>query len=81
MTKTGVFATDKEFALLREKANRARTTPVIALSLADGLAGRDFASLAHMDVKQTCHALAMKHGLPEIPGFYGIDQNKEFVRV
>ena len=79
MTNTGVFATKEELALVKEKAERACTTPVMALSLADGLAGRDFASLAHMNAMQTCHALALKHGLPEIEGFYGMDNDGEFV--
>jgi hypothetical protein len=46
MTKTGIFATEKEAEHLR------------------GI----------------CHFLAREHGLPEIPGYYGIDlESREFL--
>ena len=80
MTKTGIFATEDEFKRLMEIANNAARTPCIAMSVADGLAGRDWASTTWNDVQQACHELAKSHGLPEIPGYYGIDKDKEFVR-
>jgi hypothetical protein len=82
MTNTGVFATPEELAFLKEKANNAAHTPVIALTTADALAGNDLASLAHRSAQEACHVLALAHGLPEIPGFYGITlDDGEFVRV
>ena len=46
MIHTGVKATEEELKRLTENANRAARTPVIAMSIADGLAGRDWASMA-----------------------------------
>lgn len=51
------------------------------MTVADGLAGRDWATQAWHSAQEACHALALQHGLPEIPGFYGIDLDHEFVRV
>jgi len=79
MKATGVFATAEEIAFLKEKAHVARTTPAFGLSSEQVLSGRDFASLAHLDASRACHALALKHGLPEISGYYGIDLSGEFV--
>ena len=81
MTKTGVFATKEELEFLMRKAQTAATMPVMALSVADGLAGRDFSSLAHRSALEACHAIALQHGLPEIVGFYGVTQEGEFVRM
>jgi hypothetical protein len=57
MLKTGVFATKEEIALLEK--------PIPYLLGSDGVAPRS--SL------EKCHSMALKHGLPEIPGYYGID--------
>ena len=81
MSKTGIFATEEEFQYLMKRVQIAENTPVIALSLGEGLAGRDFAALAHRSVQEVCHALALQHGLPEICGFYGVNQDREFIRV
>jgi hypothetical protein len=29
---------------------------------------------------ETVHGFALAHGLPEIPGFYGMDEKGEFIR-
>lgn len=79
MKNTGVFATEEEFAELKKLRNKAARTPVIALSSAQALSGRDSASVAWQRVKERCHALALEHGLPEVQGFYGIDGTKEFL--
>lgn len=73
MRRTGVFATREEVARLKEQAGQAAETPAIALSVADGLAGRDFASLARERLMHWCHEAALAHGLPEVPGWYGCD--------
>jgi len=79
MVHTGVFATDDEQAELLELLNKARNTPVIALTSADALGGRDFASVAWKRVRERCHEVALAHGLPEVPGCYGMDNNGEFL--
>lgn len=35
---------------------------------------------ATVDAQKMCHSLALSYGLPEIQGYYGIDENGEFVR-
>jgi len=81
MIKTNVKASPEEVVELKGLLQTAQTTPVIALSTADAMSGRDFSSLAWNRVKERCHAVALAHGLPEIPGFYGCDlKTGEFVR-
>lgn len=77
--KTGIKATEAEFADLRKLAEEAARMPVIALSSADVQAGTDMSSMAWRLAQERCHKLALGHGLPEIGGFYGIDQDGEFV--
>jgi len=79
MQKTGVFATDEEFETLKGIASRGwrEGDRMIVFSCREGIQ-RDEAT---WDAKKACHQVALNHGLPEIPGYYGIDMNKEFVRV
>jgi hypothetical protein len=79
MKHTGVNVTAEELAELRSLANTAGNTPVMAVSVGAGLAGRDLASWAKERCKKRCHELALAHGLPEIPGYYGVTGNGEFV--
>ncbi len=82
MNGTGKFCTDEEREFLTDKLDGARNTPVMALTSEMALTGRDFASMAHMGVERACHAIALKHDLPEIEGFYGCDlETGEFVTV
>ena len=53
---------EKDWKHLMEESVRARNTPVMAFSVADGLAGRDFASLAFNDVYDAWKALGVKYG-------------------
>lgn len=80
MNLTGVFATKEELKEISEAAKVANNTPCIALSVADGIKHGGFAGRAHLSAKETCHKIALAHGLPEIPGFYGIRNDGEFVR-
>lgn len=78
--RLNVFATDEEKKELVELMKTAQTTPAIALSSAQALAGEDFASQAWKRVFERCHAMALSHGLSEIPGYYGCDTSTgEFV--
>ena len=79
MEHTGVFATAEELEELRKLAMTASTTPVMAMSLGDGLAGRDFASMAWKRAKEACQKVALAHGLPT-EGHYGVTSDGEFVR-
>ena len=82
MTHTGVFATKEEQDRAFDLAANARTTPVMALSIAQGLAGEDFASRAWRNANAFVHKCALDHhGLPEIQGFYGMTEEGEFVSI
>ena len=80
MENTGVFATKEEIKKAFKLATEASHTPVIAFSgehaMRGGLSGK-----AWRDAKEYCHAMALKHGLPEIKGFYGMRKDGEFVTV
>lgn len=81
MIRTNVFCTEEEAKEIQKAHKEARTTPVIALSVAHGLSTGGFAGEAWTDLRKLIHGCALKHGLPEIKGYYGIDlSNKEFVR-
>lgn len=58
MKRTGIKATEDEVASLRAAAS----APVMMVG---GTTPRDPAAMAH--------EIALQHGLPEIPGFYGLD--------
>ncbi len=77
--RTGVKATQEELAALKAAAARGWRPgePVIAFSVAQGIE-RDEATL---DAQRLCHRYALKHGLPDIAGYYGIRKDGEFVRV
>ena len=65
MTRTGIFASEKEI----EEIRHARDMPCIRIG-------------GHLPetVNEVCHRLALKHGLPDIRGYYGCDlSNGEFV--
>ncbi len=76
---TGVKATPEELAELKRLA-RMGWRPgdrVMVFSILEGI-NRDQATV---DARKVCHRLALKHGLPEIPGYYGIKKDGEFVRI
>jgi len=80
MTYTKVFATEEEIEELTALLKKAQSTPSMALSTADALGGRDFASMAWIRLRKQLHACALKHGLPEIEGYYGMTMDGEFVK-
>lgn len=66
MTNTNTFATPEEI----EELKRALATPIIALQCG-----------IRESPQQTCHRLALAHGLPKIAGCYGVDlRTGEFVQ-
>lgn len=75
--RTGVMATEAERGELIKMVNEASRTPVITLRMGDP----DLASRAWERVKVRCHKIALAHGLPEIPGYYGLGEDGEFVYV
>ena len=77
---TGVFATSKETEEIQKLHEEARRTPVIATSVAEGMAGRDAASYAHKRCRDKLQELAKVHGLPDFEGYYGFTPEGEFVK-
>jgi hypothetical protein len=65
MRRLKVFATQEEIKMLKDLLN----APYIA-----------FGGVEPPDVQKRTHEIALKHGLPEIPGYYGCDLSTgEFV--
>jgi len=79
MTKTGVFLAPAETAEMQAPAESAATTPAFGLSSAQVLSGNDFASMAHKRMFARLTELAKAHGLPDIPGEYGLTHDGELV--
>lgn len=79
MKNTGVFATKEEVEQVRKAATRASQTPVIAFSSKHALEEGGLSGQAWKSAKEACHAFALKHGLPEITGYYGMTNDGEFV--
>jgi hypothetical protein len=51
----------------------------MALTSEDALNGRDFASLAWGRVHKAIYAAAIKNGLKEIKGYYGLSEEGQFL--
>lgn len=65
-TRTGVFATKTEAKHIRDAASM----PYIVVG-----------GVVPENPQVVVHRVALEHGLPEIPGYYGIDlRNREFIR-
>ncbi|KKK60780.1 hypothetical protein LCGC14_3020980, partial [marine sediment metagenome] len=58
---------------------RASSTPMIAFSSKHALEEGGLSGQAWKSAKELCHEMALKHGLPEVPGYYGIKNDGEFV--
>ena len=79
MKKTGVKVTKEDFEKLQRLARRGWLPgeTMIVFSVGEGIR-KDQGTV---DAQKACHQLALDYGLPEIPGYYGIDMNGEFVTV
>jgi hypothetical protein len=73
---TGVYATKGELAAIIKAA--AKIPPVIAIGIAGPHSLDPFAE-PRRRLWEKVHRAALRHGLPEIPGFYGIIPGGEFV--
>jgi hypothetical protein len=67
MKRTGVFLTGDELARARRGADAAGNAPVIRVG------DVDLSETAWRCLKWTVYHMALKHGLPSIEGFYGLD--------
>ncbi len=79
MKSTGVYATAEEIEQVKSAAQRAATTPVIAFSSKHALEKGGLSGEAWTSAKELCHKFALRHDLPEIPGFYGMTRDGEFM--
>ena len=80
MERHNVFATKEETKEIKRLHHIAQNTPVIAMSMAHGIAKGGFAGEAWTELEEYIHKCALKHGLPKIKGFYGFDgANNEFL--
>ena len=70
---------EADWAKLMDLSREARNTPVIALSVADGLAGRDFASLARQRVLAYWKVLGAKYGFDPSRGVQPVDEARRIV--
>jgi hypothetical protein len=76
---TGIFAKKEDFEKLQYLVSRGWKPGdvVIVFSVGEGIK-KDQATL---DARKVCHQLALDYGLPEIRGYYGMGENREFVRL
>ena len=65
MKNMNVFATEDELEDIKERAGKARETPIIGLGPFNSFDPWQF-------VREKIHEYALAHGLPDTPGFYGI---------
>ena len=80
MKHTGVFATEEEIQALSVLYQRASQSPVTVLSSADGRKYNMQSGEAWDYLMRKIHKYARAHGLPEIPGGYGMDsETREFL--
>jgi hypothetical protein len=70
MRRTGVFLPQEEVDAVIKAYEEASATPVINFGGPDS---PDLASLAWERQKKLLHGFALAAGLPEIPGYYGLD--------
>lgn len=80
MNRTGVFATQEQADAIAKYHTAAVNTPMIAMSIAQGLSGNDLASQAWDNLHDEIDKCAKQNGLPDTVGHYGFDKsNSEFV--
>ena len=79
MEKTGIKAKEEDFEKLARLARQGwrEGEIMIVFSVGEGIR-KDAATV---DAQKECHKLALAYGLPEITGYYGIDFDREFVRI
>jgi len=77
MGKTGIKANKEDLDKLVNFARRGwlPNQPMIVFSVGEGIA-KDQGTV---DAQKMCHKMALAYGLPEIPGYYGILEDGEFI--
>ena len=77
MIHTKVYATDEEFEDLKRLVAMGwqQGEPMFVVTSLQGI----LKDKSTVDAMRACHNLALSKGLPEIRGYYGITNDKEFV--
>ncbi len=77
MKDTGIKVTPEDLEKIKDMVRRGWKTGdrIMVFSVGEGIA-KDQATV---DAKKFCHQLALDYGLPEIPGYYGLSEEGEFV--
>ena len=74
MNDTVIISTEDEQGELRSLAASARIAGMLSSRF-----GPYSADIKTHEAHERCHAMALEHGLPEIDGFYGMDEKGQFV--
>lgn len=74
-----IVITEEEHKRLQDLYNKAQNTPVIAMSVKDGLEGRDFATLAWNEVRNYMDRLGEKYGYD--PATHAVNKDREVVNL
>jgi hypothetical protein len=78
MKRTDKCVTPEQLKELQDLVDQAQRTPVIVLAHHYNDL-RDESSLAWEKVHKRCYEMALAAGLPEIEGFYGLDNEGYFI--
>lgn len=75
--QTGVKCSNEDLQKLKDLVSKGWKPgeTMIVFSVGEGIR-KDQATV---DALKACHALALRYGLPEILGYYGIDNDGEFI--
>lgn len=76
---TNVFATKKEMKEATRLAKIASSKRIFGFTMESTLHAERDANKAWENARKFCHKCALKHGLPEIKGYYGLSIDGEFV--
>ena len=72
---TKVFCTQEELKAIKEKASAAQLAQMTAARF-----GPTRADDLWSELRKEIHALALAKGLPEVEGFYGMDNDGQFIK-
>jgi hypothetical protein len=71
--------TEEEIKILRNELKEAQNAPIFGFNCQD-MTEDGLAFQMIQRVREHCHRIALEHRLPEINGFYGLDEDGEFIR-
>lgn len=78
---TKVYATKTELKKLISMAKKVEKMPMWGVTMEDTDRSVTRTLKESMKVQEHCHKIALKHGLPEISGYYGLCKDGEFIAI